>query len=458
MVQRIKPKRKYTTGAPTTSDLEEGEIAINTADKILYIRDNANTIVEVAGGGSGGGGSTTEVTQTSHGFSVKDCLRHNGSAWAKAKADAATTLALGVVTEVAGANTFTIAQSGRFELTSHGLTVGQWYYLSADTEGALTTAEPSISQPLVYVESANYIFVFPYRPSQILPGATPIGIDVDALAGNGNDVDFTMAADPLHEDNTQVYLDGVYQEKATYSISGTTLTFSTAPANGVSVEVVRYAASAVPIGTPHDNTVTAAKIVDDAITAAKIDDNAVGTAAIADDAITAAKIDDNAAGTAAIADDAITAAKIDDDAVGAAAIADEAIDEARMQISNAGTNGQYLQKQSGDTGGLTWADVSAGLTLDSTVKTASFTAEAGKQYLINTNGGAFTMTLPAGSAGDTIGIIDYQGDFDTNNLTLGQSGSEKIFRADEDGTIDTKNWSTSIKYIDATVGWLPVGD
>ena len=204
--------------------------------------------------------------------------------------------------------------------------------------------------------------------------------------------------------------------------------------------------------------VTTNVIADDAITAAKIDDNAVGTAAIADDAITAAKIDDNAAGTAAIADDAITAAKIDDDAVGAAAIADEAIDEARMQISNAGTNGQYLQKQSGDTGGLTWADVSAGLTLDSTVKTASFTAEAGKQYLINTNGGAFTMTLPAGSAGDTIGIIDYQGDFDTNNLTLGQSGSEKIFRADANGTIDTKNWSTSIKYIDATVGWLPVGD
>ena len=166
-------------------------------------------------------------------------------------------------------------------------------------------------------------------------------------------------------------------------------------------------------------------------------------------------------GTAAIADDAITAAKIDDNAAGAAAIADEAIDEARMQISNAGTNGQYLQKQSGDTGGLTWADVSAGLTLDTTPKTAAFTAVAGNQYLCNTNGGAFSVQLPTGSAGDTIGIIDYLGDFDTNNLTLLQdvaTGSEKIFRVDANGTIDTKNWSTSIKYIDATVGWLPVGD
>ena len=40
---------------------------------------------------------------------------------------------------------------------------------------------------------------------------------------------------------------------------------------------------------------------------------------------------------------------------------DEAINEAKIQISNAGTNGQYLQKQSGNTGGLTWADVPAGV-------------------------------------------------------------------------------------------------
>ena len=46
---------------------------------------------------------------------------------------------------------------------------------------------------------------------------------------------------------------------------------------------------------------------------------------------------------------------IKDDAASQAAIADEAIDEARLQISNAGSNGQFLQKQSGNTGGLTWA-------------------------------------------------------------------------------------------------------
>jgi len=51
----------------------------------------------------------------------------------------------------------------------------------------------------------------------------------------------------------------------------------------------------------------------------------------------------------------ISTGGVKDDAASQAKIADEAIDEARLQISNAGTNGQFLQKQSGSTGGLTWA-------------------------------------------------------------------------------------------------------
>ena len=58
------------------------------------------------------------------------------------------------------------------------------------------------------------------------------------LSGDGTTTAFTIAANPNNENNTQVYIDGVYQEKATYSVSGTTLTFSTAPANGTSIEVV----------------------------------------------------------------------------------------------------------------------------------------------------------------------------------------------------------------------------
>ena len=58
------------------------------------------------------------------------------------------------------------------------------------------------------------------------------------LTGNGSTTAFTIAANPNHENNTQVYIDGVYQEKGTYSVSGTTLTFSSAPPSGSSIEVV----------------------------------------------------------------------------------------------------------------------------------------------------------------------------------------------------------------------------
>ena len=65
--------------------------------------------------------------------------------------------------------------------------------------------------------------------------------------------------------------------------------------------------------------------------------------------------------TTQLADLGISTAKIQTDAVSQAKIADEAIDEARMQISNAPTNGYMLTAQSGNTGGLTWAEAGGGV-------------------------------------------------------------------------------------------------
>ena len=243
MAMVIKPKRKFTAGAPSTSDLVEGEIAVNTADKKLYVRDDSNNIVEIGGGG---GGSTSDITQSSHGFAVKDAIRHNGSAWVKAQANASSTLALGIVTAVADSNNFTIAQSGRFELSSHGLTVGQWYYLSAAAAGGLVTTEPAISQPIVYVESASFVYVYQYRPTNLLinsDGLTP----GDNTVTSAKIVDGTIVADDL----------------ATNAITTIKIT---------------------------DLNVTTGKIADDAITAAKINDDAVGAAAIADNSVDIARL------------------------------------------------------------------------------------------------------------------------------------------------------------------------
>src|SRR6056300_1517271 len=53
-----------------------------------------------------------------------------------------------------------------------------------------------------------------------------------------NQTDFTLTLAPMNANNTFVYMDGVYQEKSEYSVSGTTLSFTTAPAAGDSIEVI----------------------------------------------------------------------------------------------------------------------------------------------------------------------------------------------------------------------------
>ena len=71
------------------------------------------------------------------------------------------------------------------------------------------------------------------------------GLNVDNFSGDGSDTTFTLSLDPTHENNTQVYIDGVYQFKNTYSVSGTTLTFSTAPPNGSAIEVMTHSQTTV---------------------------------------------------------------------------------------------------------------------------------------------------------------------------------------------------------------------
>ena len=60
----------------------------------------------------------------------------------------------------------------------------------------------------------------------------------DTFTGNGSTTSFTLANALNDEVQSNVYIDGVYQSKSTYSVSGTTLTFSTAPASGHEIEVI----------------------------------------------------------------------------------------------------------------------------------------------------------------------------------------------------------------------------
>lgn len=61
---------------------------------------------------------------------------------------------------------------------------------------------------------------------------------VQNFTGTGSQTIFTLSFASLGENFTFVYINGVYQQKNSYTVSGTTLTFSTAPPITSSIEVM----------------------------------------------------------------------------------------------------------------------------------------------------------------------------------------------------------------------------
>ena len=88
-------------------------------------------------------------------------------------------------------------------------------------------------------------------------GTAPV---LNTMTGDGSDTTLTLTSAPVNENATVVTIDGVVQHKDTYSISGTTLTFSEAPPNGSAVECVTWV----------NTTVSSALLLEDADSDTKV--------------------------------------------------------------------------------------------------------------------------------------------------------------------------------------------
>ena len=75
---------------------------------------------------------------------------------------------------------------------------------------------------------------------------------VDTFSGTGSQTAFTMTVAPANTSSILVSITGVVQDPSTYSVSGTTLTFSAAPPSGTSNISVRY------LGIPASGVTTTA--------------------------------------------------------------------------------------------------------------------------------------------------------------------------------------------------------
>ena len=100
-----------------------------------------------------------------------------------------------------------------------------------------------------------------------------------------------------------------------------------------------------------------------------------------------------------------------------------------------------------------WQPIGDGLWTDLVVKTASFTAVAGRSYRIDTSAGAFTMTLPLSPAdGDRVGFTDVGQAFGTEYLTLGRN-AEDIMNLSENLDCDIPYFSGVIEFT-TDKGWV----
>jgi trimeric autotransporter adhesin len=202
MAQTIKLKRSAVAGgAPTTSQLELGEVAINTYDGKMYIKKSVagtESIVEISGAGAAEAIFveylyTATASQTA--FSGND----DNSA-------------------------FLSYEVGAIQVFLNGILLDPETDYTA-TNGALITLA-------IAADVDDYLQIFAFK-KKISDGK----VTVDAFSGNNSTTAFTLTLDPGDENNTRVFIDGVYQSKSNYTVSGTTLTFSTAPPSGTAIEV-----------------------------------------------------------------------------------------------------------------------------------------------------------------------------------------------------------------------------
>ena len=153
-------KIKRGTATPTTSDIINGEVAIDTSAQKFYINDSG-TIKQI-GGSSGGGGSSLTVADEGSNLST-----------------AATTL---------------------------------------NFVGAGVTASGTGATKTITISGGS-------------GGGVNVQGEVRAYTGDGSTTGFTVSSG-ANATNVMVFLNGVFQRPTTdYTVSGTTLTFGTAPVN-----------------------------------------------------------------------------------------------------------------------------------------------------------------------------------------------------------------------------------
>ena len=242
-------------------------------------------------------------------------------------------------------------------------------------------------------------------------GAGTVTIQKDVYTGDGSDTTFDTTTTISSENNVQIYLDGVYQSKDNYTTSGSTVTFSTAPPNGASIELIHI-------------TSVSANIIKD-----------TGTGDASTTAFSLSNTIDNENNTQVYIDGVYQSKD------------NYSVSGSTLTFSTAPGDGASIEfihiKPVNESETLANYSVS--------VINSNTNAEKGYLYVLT---GTCTLTLPASPTnGDSIKVSNRSG---VATATVARNG-EKIMGATSDLTIDKLNAGFELIYSGSAQGWVLIG-
>jgi hypothetical protein len=221
---------QISDGAVTSGKLETNVDIAGTLDVTGVLTADSNVVI--AGNLTVNG---TTVTNSSTNTTIADALIELGTGTTGSPAnDAGIVIERGdsdnafigwdesADTFILGTGSFTGASTGNLTISTAPLSVGTL------TASGITypTSDGSSGQVLKTDGSGSLTF-----------DAQTAVVDNFTATGDGSTTDFDTGINPGDEVNTWVFIDGVYQQKGEYSYSGSTISFSTAPDSGATIDV-----------------------------------------------------------------------------------------------------------------------------------------------------------------------------------------------------------------------------
>ena len=407
-------KLKNGSGAPAASDLVQGEPALDLTNKRLYSENSSGTVVEIGSNPSALSIAGTAVTSTAAELNILDGVTSTAAELNILDGVTSTTAELNILDGV----TATAAELNIMDgvtATTAELNIMDGVTSTAAELNILDGVTSFLDEDNMASDSATSI-----------PSQQSVKAYVQAQTGTSPGSEFTS---PIINAGAQLKNGATsagYLEFFEDSDNGTNKVTLIGPAATADVTITLPASADTLVGKTTTDTLTNKTLTTPVINAgAQLKNGATGAGFLE-------FFEDSDNGTNKVT------------LIGPASTADITL----TLPSSDGDSGQFLQTNGSGT--MSWATAGGAYTAWA-IKTTNYTASAGDQLVCNHASTAFTITLPAGTANDTV-IISNAG---AALVTVGRNGSQKINSVAADGTI-IQGASVQLVYVDDTIGWFEI--